>query len=65
MTVQVGILTLDDIRQSGLATQIMISSLGTIRAKTSDVNYINSSNEQQTSISNIESLAVSQSSSKL
>lgn len=65
MTVQVGILTLGDIRQSGLATQIMISSLGTIRAKTSDVNDINSSNEQQTSISNIESLAVSQSSSKL
>lgn len=65
MTVQVGILTVEGIRQSGLATQIMISSLGTIRTKTNDVNYINSSSEQQTLISNIVSLAIFQSPSKL
>lgn len=65
MTVQVGILTVDGIQQSGLATRIMISSLGTIRAKTNDINYIDSSNEQQTLISNIAPLAVFQSPSKL
>lgn len=41
VTVQVGILTVDGIRQLHLAR--MIYSLGTIRAKTNDVNYINSS----------------------
>lgn len=65
MTVQVGILIVDGIQQSGLATRIMISSLGIIRAKTNDINYIDSSNEQQTLISNITSLAVFQSPSKL